>query len=66
MAVVLAILSIFDLSMQAFYFFNLGSWIAMLLSGVIAICVASAIDAHGERLKLGFKERQRAFSDWRL
>lgn len=63
-AVVLGLTSTFDLGMQAFYYFNMGSWIAMLLSGVAAICVASAIDSHGDRLKLRIKEHQNAFDEW--
>ena len=44
--------------------FDLGSWISLLIVGVAAIVIASAIDAHGDRLQDVWQSKRRTLSAW--
>lgn len=60
----LLLVGLINLLFRAFQWFDIGSWIILLIVGVAAIVIASVLDTHGEKIGYRLGHHKKQLADW--
>ena len=62
----LTVAGVVDQCLSVFLWFDMGSWIVLLILGVCAIVTASALETQSDRIKGVLRQRQKQLGDWQF